>query len=523
VWRRLLLVAAVVLVVLTIVGWIAIGPLLSPGLKDDVLEVLGQHFGGNAELQSFQVSFFPSPRVSGEGLVLRYKGRTDIPPLIAVDRFSASAPWLGMLKRPRRIRAIELQGLRLHIPPRQAGESIVPESLKSGSGGTAEGTGAKPDAGPVVIDHITSVDAKLEIAPKDGDKPPRVFLIHQLELTSVALDRPMQFTATLTNPKPPGAIETRGEFGPWAAGEPGDTPVRGGYTFAHADLGVFKGIAGKLQSQGAYTGTLDRISVKGTTTTPDFMLTSAGNAVALSTAFNAIVDGTNGNTWLDPVNATFRSSAITAKGGIVRTKDTRGREVALDAVIDKARIEDLLLLAIKGDKPLMTGAARIKTKIRIPPGDVDVIEKLELDGEFHIASARFTDVDVERSIAKLSRVGRGITETEHGSSVVSDLKARFVMRNGRIRLNELTFAVPGATVRLDGAYGIRSEALDFKGTLSLQASLSQTQTGFKAVLLKIFDPFFRKNGAGAVIPIKVEGSRSQPKFGLDVGRMIGKG
>ena len=115
----------------------------------------------------------------------------------------------------------------------------------------------------------------------------------------------MRFTATLTNPKPPGAIETRGEFGPWAAGEPGDTPLRGAYTFAHADLGVFKGIDGDLTLGGRYSGVLERIGVRGKTVTPNFTVTVAGNPVALSTAFNAIVDGTNGNTWLDPVNATL--------------------------------------------------------------------------------------------------------------------------------------------------------------------------------------------------------------------------
>ena len=97
------------------------------------------------------------------------------------------------------------------------------------------------------------------------------------------------------------------------------------------------------------------------------------------------------------------------------------------------------------------------------------------------------------------------------------------MKDGRIRFSSLTFAVPGATVQLAGAYGIRSEQLDFKGVLRLQASISETTTGFKRVLLKMVDPFFRKSGAGAEIPIKVEGARKQPKFGLDMGRVLGRG
>ena len=40
---------------------------------------------------------------------------------------------------------------------------------------------------------------------------------------------------------------------------------------------------------------------------------------------------------------------------------------------------------------------------------------------------------------------------------------------------------------------------------------------WKSLLLKPVDPFFRKDGAGAEIPVKVSGTRSAPKFGLDLG------
>jgi hypothetical protein len=49
-------------------------------------------------------------------------------------------------------------------------------------------------------------------------------------------------------------------------------------------------------------------------------------------------------------------------------------------------------------------------------------------------------------------------------------------------------------------------------------------TGFKSVLLKVVDPFFRqKDGTGSVIPIKISGSRSAPQFGLDTSRIFKKG
>jgi hypothetical protein len=41
---------------------------------------------------------------------------------------------------------------------------------------------------------------------------------------------------------------------------------------------------------------------------------------------------------------------------------------------------------------------------------------------------------------------------------------------------------------------------------------------WKSLLLKPVDPFFKKEGAGAEIPVKVTGTKGAPKFGLDLRR-----
>jgi hypothetical protein len=43
------------------------------------------------------------------------------------------------------------------------------------------------------------------------------------------------------------------------------------------------------------------------------------------------------------------------------------------------------------------------------------------------------------------------------------------------------------------------------------------------MLLKIVDPIFAKPGGGSSIPIKIEGTRSDPKFGLDRDRVFNRG
>ena len=74
----------------------------------------------------------------------------------------------------------------------------------------------------------------------------------------------------------------------------------------------------------------------------------------------------------------------------------------------------------------------------------------------------------------------------------------------------------GAEVRLTGSYNLPDETLDFRGNLRMQAKLSQTVTGKKSFFLKLADPFFKKDGAGSVVPIHISGTRDNPKFALDL-------
>ena len=96
--------------------------------------------------------------------------------------------------------------------------------------------------------------------------------------------------------------------------DPGETPLTGDYRFEHADLSGFKGIAGILSSTGHYQGTLRDLVVDGETDTPDFRLTHFGTALPLHTKFHAKVDGTNGDTWLEPVDAMLGQLALWTRG-----------------------------------------------------------------------------------------------------------------------------------------------------------------------------------------------------------------
>lgn len=518
------------LVLLTIVA--AVGSRTSV-LRQLVIDTLSDRLASDVELTAFSVDTFPTVRIAGEGLVVRHHGRRDVPPLVQIDSFRIEGGIVGLLTRPRRFSLMRLDGLKIAIPPggvkgdqgRAAGDAgaPAPESAPPASTQTAgeRADGPREPRSPIIIETLLADDATLTIVPRKAGKDPKVFAIHRLELDSVGVAERIPFKAQLTNPVPRGFIDTSGTFGPWQRGEPGATPLDGTYVFQRADLSTIKGIAGMLDSTGEFSGELQRIAVKGETDTKDFRLGDDGNPVPLTTTFAAVVDGTDGDTYLDAVDATLGTTPIAAKGAIAGTPGVKGRTIAIDATIDGGRIEDLLRLAVKSKEPLMTGAVGLVTNMKIPPGDADVVEKLELDGRFDLESAKFTDPEVRSKLSGMSQRARGRDPDARPENVVSDLQGRFRLRKGALRLSGLTFAIPGATVKLDGTYGLRSEQIEFDGTLRMQATISEAAGGgIKSMLLKAIDPLFRKGKAGAVVPIKVRGTRDKPKFGVDVMKAI---
>jgi hypothetical protein len=77
--------------------------------------------------------------------------------------------------------------------------------------------------------------------------------------------------------------------------------------------------------------------------------------------------------------------------------------------------------------------------------------------------------------------------------------------------------MPGATVTLTGDYTLDGERFEFEGKLRTNAKVSQMVVSkWKSILLKPVDPFFKKNGAGAEIPVKISGTRTAPKFGMNL-------
>jgi len=481
-----------------------------PILKGRLIETLSARFHSRVELAGFHVSVAHGLRVSGEGL--KIFGTSDlnihkpgIQPLIAIEEFRFGASVLNLLHTPMRVHRVYLKGLELNIPPKEQEQEGI--SLKGGKI-------------KIYVDEFLCQQARLVINTLRPGRLPLEFDISNLQMKEIGPGQPLRFDATLVNPKPVGAIQSSGLLGPWQADDPRSTPVRGNYSFSNADLGTIKGIGGILSSRGDYSGTLGNIVVDGKTDTPDFRITISGHAVPLHTEFHAIVDGISGDTYLEPVEGKILHSSLVAKGSVLRVKDPNGHRVLLDVTVDHARVEDLLKLGVRTDPPVMTGAAEFKTKFDLSPGDAEVSDRLRLTGKFRISGAHFTNEKVQSKVDALSMRSQGKpkgAKDDVPDNVLSQMTGTFKLLNGLLSFSQLHFRVPGTKVDMTGKYSLDGNQFDFHGKARMDAKLSHMVTGWKSVLLKPVDPFFSKHGAGTEIPVKVTGTKSEPRVGLDFG------
>ncbi len=520
--RKALLLLLAVIVVLAAATGLTAGPRLERWLRTTVIATLERKLDSAVELERISVQLGPVIRISGGPLVIRHRRRTDVAPLVSLERFETTMAWHEMLRKPRRVDSVTLTGLAIVIPPSPAeGQPRLP-----GLGGKDDDdapTPAPPSAPAradneppsIVIGRVTADAATLTILPRDPRKNPRRFVMHELTVSDISSDRAMAFATVLENPQPRGRIHTSGTFGPWNVASPSQTPLQADYRFVDADLNTIKGIAGIVQSTGKYSGVLERIEAVGTTTMQDFSIDVGGRPMPLATTFTVIVDGTNGNTYIEPAEAMLgKATPIRVTGGVVKAEDARGRTTELDMKIAGGRLEEVLALAMDG-APVMTGRIDLDGTLLIPPGPVPVIQKMKLDGRFTLGRTLFRSRAVQAKLDELSRRAQGRVGDETVARVVSGFSGRFNMADGVIRFRTLRFTVDGARIDLAGRYTLKGKGLHFDGRIRLAAGVSRMVGGKKGVLLRPFDGLFRRDGE-TEFPIRVRGSVDKPEFGVDI-------
>lgn len=526
---------------------------IEPYLRARIIAGLSQRFHARVDLEQFHVAVHHGQEAewglwaTGDGLRIWPPEHAGEPaaqiPLIEIEEFSFHVPLRYAQTQSLFIREVRLSGVHVDLPPHPREDER--EGIKSAMATPPASPSTQGTLANVRIARVLCRNAEIVFESSKPNKPPLRFVIAQMELKHLVAGEPAQFVADLTNPRPRGTIHTSGDFGPWVASDPGASPMRGSYQFKDADLSTIKDIAGTLQSTGTYTGVLGELHVDGSATAPNFSLTQYGTALPLTTEFKARVDGTNGDTWLDAVDATLGSAHFTTSGKIVRVRvpgeKAKGKPRAgssstapdapapaytghiIDLKVEVANtpVDDFLRLVSHVATPILTGDVAADAKLHIPPGPEHVSRRIKLDGTFQLHDARFTDGKMQQKVEDLSLRGQGhpgAVKATNPADIRSDMQGDFHLDHAVMTLPNLEYKVPGADILLHGTYSLDGQ-LHFDGIARMQASVSQMVGGWKGFLLKPVDPFFRKSGAGTVIPIRVRGTRKTPDFGIDLSRI----
>lgn len=484
-------------------------------LRHRIINTLSTRYHGRVVLPRLEVSVLSGFEVNGGGLQIWPDALHQKQPLVSVEAFRFHTAWWSLLRSPMHVNTIAIHGLALNLPPKDERQNIP--------SGKPPGEEAKKHKIEIIVDSLDVDQGRFVLGNNNPGKSPLVFRIENLHMHRVGRRQPMRFHVTLINPKPIGNIDSSGTFGPFNPDNAGDSPVNGTYSFSHADLNTIHGIGGMLSSTGNYHGRLDHIVVDGKTDTPNFSIDVSGKSVPLRTTFHAIVDGTNGNTYLQPVDAYLRGSHIVATGSVERVKG-KGHLIQLHVLAGHpADIYDMLDLAMKTSPPLMHGQLQLDTTLELPPGKQRVAEKLRLQGHFDIRNATFTNPKFQSAVDDLSLRGQGkpqdvkLAKQEH-RKIESDMRGDFKLENGRLTVKGLHYNVPGAAISMQGAYSMDGKEFAFYGHVRMQAKVSQMVTGWwKKLLLMPVDPILSGKGAGTVVPIEVTGTTGSPKIGLDLG------
>ena len=487
-----------------------------PILRKRVVETLAARFHSPVELDHLEISVMQGLEVKGTGLRILYlAGPTqpdknpNAPPMISVKEFTFRTILRDLFRSPTRVGLVHVEGLELHIPPGQAREEMF---------GQGKGEKSQPKIA-LLVDKIVVDDAKVSIETTQAGKEPMEFDVKHVVLTDVGSAQPFVYEATLTNPKPVGEIHAVGHFGPWQGEMPRQTPIDGEYSFSHADLNTIKGLGGMLSSTGHFVGVLGRITIDGTTETPDFSLDVSDHPLALHTTFHAYVDGTTGDTTLDPVVGTLGHSTIVARGKVVKI-DGQGHDIDLTTSVPKGRVEDLLALGMKSWPPALRGNVTVAAKLHIPPGKERVARKIQLSGAVKVMQAEFTNPTLQDKIDSLSMRAQGKAQdsgaagSDRKAEVASQVSTDFTLDHGQMSFGNVDYRMPGAEIVLHGAYAMDGNAYEFMGHVRTQATMSEMTTGWKSALLKPFNKLLEKNGAGVELPIEIHGAGSDVHFGL---------
>jgi hypothetical protein len=477
--------------------------------------------------------YFPHPGFVADDLTLRRNSAPDLPPVGSARHVVVQGRWIDLLTLHRNVHLVYIEGLHIVIPP--VGSRANKEDFPPGS--TADFAG--PDT---MVQQLNIREAVLDIMRVNGSR--YSFPIHQLIIRNLHKGLAVPYFVDMQNAQPIGHIVATGSFGPLVAGKLGSTPVSGSYNFAPVDMGTIPGIGGTLSASGHFRGPLGGVQVDAHGDIPDFVV-GKGRPTHVIGGAQGSVNGLNGDITLSSIDVHTGATTVHAQGTIVGDR----KAVNLELAVVDGRAQDILRPFVHGDTPIV-GAVRLHGHAFLAPSQnkATFFQRLLVNGAFDVPAERLTNVAAQQKLSAFSERAQGLKSAKlhaadvsiakeaaadaHSSTsqkadpkpdpkadpkpagapdILSDLGGGVRIRDGIAYFERLRFHMPGAWVDLHGTFSLRDHTVHLLGDLHMDSDISHVTTGVTSLLLKPLAPFFKKDSAGAVVPIAITGPSGQYK------------
>ena len=478
--------------------------------------MLEQVLGGQVTIAHYHRTYFPNPGFMATGLTLDRYPAPGVPPLGTVSSIFVQGTWLDLFLIRDEIHLVDITGLHILIPA--AGSAANQKDFPPGSSSSFSG----PDT---LIDQLRIHESTLDVTRAEGGI--YSFPILLLTIRNLQKGRALSYSVNMSNARPRGHILSQGSFGPMDPRNLGGTPLSGQFTFDDVELHDIGDIGGTLQSRGNFHGNLEHIQAEASTVTPDFSV-GRGTPTPVTTSAQCTINGLSGDVLLDAIDAKFGSTAIHMKGGVVGSPKT----IDVDISVPAGRAEDVLRPFLHAESPI-AGTVWLESHAHVDPAGhgVPFLDRLHVDGFFDVPAESLTNRKTEKELSAFSERARkaqpfkaepvagpppGSAAQTDEADVLSSLKGKARIEKGNITTQGIEFQIPGSSVDLHGAFRLRDGSVHMVGNLRMQSDVSHAATGFKSILLKPLIPFFKKQKAGAVVPIEVSGKPGSYKVSQDL-------
>jgi hypothetical protein len=470
----------------------------------NVEPLLQRVFASKIKIERYHRTYFPHPGFVADSITLRRNSAPNLPPVGTVTHLRVEGRWIDLLLLRNRVRLVSADGLHVIIPP--VGSAANKEDFPPGSSNDFVGP-------PTIVEQLDLRNATLDLQRVGGGR--YTFPIHRLLIGNLHQGETISYSLDMQNAQPSGHIQAHGSFGPLLANQLGATPVSGDFTFTGVNLSEIHGLHGTSSAVGHFQGRLGEVDGSAQSSTPDFSV-ARGRRTLIEGSLRYVVNGLNGDITLHSVDVHTGSTVVRAEGKIAGSP----KVTSIDLVVVKGRAEDLLRPFMTTESPvsgpvLLHGHANLAAA----GSGASFFERLTMNGAFTVPGERFTDTATEDNLTAFSQRAQGIKKGEDAHAepaVLPNVAATVSVRNGMAHMSPLMVHMPGADIRLNGAFDLQNQNIDLTGHLRMQSDISHATTGFKAILLKPLAPFFKKNGAGAVVSIAITGTPQHIKVGQNI-------